>query len=341
LPVAEPTGQVTSGGPPSENSTEDNSLNEIIPPIFPSADNEEETSSEPPVEDTSLNAINPAILPASLEKESETSTDTPHDDTADNSIVPPSQADEPADSDTQLDAVPNFVEQAAVNWDNLVGTWRIRGAYLIVFEEAGTYYFNFVVNNLQDNHLEFPVPLSVTDSEAVAAYTDDSCGNSGSVRFTSDIQGRFFLTASVDNKYVEQFNSSGDLNALIADSAQLYCDKEITEYPIYMDYLDPTGFNDPVNLSFLELYNYSKISDALVDLTFDVLDNESVIFQINDDGVIEYEGTAYLVDIHKEYVVLEGRDDNNSSITVKLECHYDGICHVITSDDYYKGTVFR
>ena len=128
-----------------------------------------------------------------------------------------------------------------IDISTLVGESRIRGlAYFTVFEDAGTYYFNFAISSgSRVNYLASPVPLIAEGQCAVASYVDDNQGNSGTVRITQDDSGKRYITAEIDNKELPQYDSYDNLNALIFDKAEMYYSEEIRDYPIYKDYLEP------------------------------------------------------------------------------------------------------
>lgn len=129
-------------------------------------------------------------------------------------------------------------EELIINMDDLVGEARIRGlAYFRIFKKDGDYYFNFVVSSgSRYNYLDHPAPLTVDGQYAVASYSDDNQGNSGTVRI-SYANGKRYITAEINNDDISQYNDWGDLNALILDNAEMYYDEEIKEYPIYLKYL--------------------------------------------------------------------------------------------------------
>lgn len=125
------------------------------------------------------------------------------------------------------------------DFESLVGTWLIRGAYLVVFKKDGSYYFNFAISNSVHNHLESPAPLSDENGEAVAVYSDDGLGNGGTIRIYRE-DDEFYLTATVDDPSIPQYDSHHNLSALIVDHESLEYREDIQEYPIYKDYLDPS-----------------------------------------------------------------------------------------------------
>lgn len=239
-------------------------------------------------------------------------------------------------------AIPAKPDNASFPFDDLTGTWLIRGAYFVIFEKDSRYYFNFVVSNGLHNHLEFPVPLSEENGEAVAVYDDDGCGNGGVVRISQE-DDVFYMTATVDDRYLPQYDSHNNLSALIVDHESMEYDKGILKYPIYMDYLDPSGFDDAVDLNFLKNKEYHKVADSRIVLQFTVLDPQSSIkfLFLDYDGDTVYEGTATLTETHKDYVVLSGHDDEDPKISLELECHYDNTCHLYTSDGKNEGTAFK
>lgn len=133
--------------------------------------------------------------------------------------------------------------------EKLVGAGYLRSLKLFfdIFEQDGIYYFNFVVSNGKDNHLNDPVPISVDGEYAFAEYADDNFGNSGIVWFSCDDDGMIYMSGRVDDPNMPKYTSSYDFSALIMDEEPMYYDDAVYNYPVYTEYLDHTYFDGYVD----------------------------------------------------------------------------------------------
>lgn len=223
----------------------------------------------------------------------------------------------------------------------LVGEASVKGAYITIFERNGCYYFNFVVKvGSRVNNLYPPVLLTADGDRATATYTDDGQGNSGSVQITMDSNNQRFISAQIDNKWLKQYDDNNNLNALILDHEKLYYNKEIREYPIYQEYLEPDNFTEGIDLSFLSMkkeYRSIASNDTNI-LTFSNVSANTTDFCIMDGHSEEvvYQGNIQAKSMTKDFVLLTGTDGS-----IEIECYYEGYCRVKTSDGQYNLTVFK
>lgn len=228
-----------------------------------------------------------------------------------------------------------------IDMDLLVGTARSDAAYFRIFKSDDNYYFNFVVGEKNYNCLNRPVPLTADGIYAVAVYDDDNNRNSGRVQITCDDLGNRYITATVENENLAQYDQDGYLNALIFDHAPMYYDDEIRSYPIYEEYLNDRGDA----LLFLEFKTrYHSAADLDYNsIFFANISKNTANFTIMDDltDEIRYQGTVEATEYKKEYAVLNGYDDISQDISIEIEAHYEGYVRIKTSDGAYSYTVFK
>ena len=328
-----------SSGPSSAETQPPLTLESKAPLSTPASEVSEATGSqaqEPPANESFTVQGKESILPQPNEPTSHT------DMSADFETTPPAPD---ISAVVKPSAVPASQPKPEIDLTALVGEAFAGDAYTTIYEQNGTYYFNFVVSSGSRICTLFPaVPLVVDGNRAVATYEDDGQGNSGSIQIDTSQDGKYLITAQVNNKWLSQYDDYGNLNALILDQEELHYNSDIKNYPIYKEYLAPeVSAPQEVDISFLPMREYSSFADDGNILTFSLLDSQSATLQVRNSDTDEliYQGTVSVQSAKQEYVILTGYDEISPSVHIEVECHYEGFCRVKTSDGRYNFTVFE
>lgn len=239
-----------------------------------------------------------------------------------------------------------------LNLDDLLGTWVFRAklfGILNIFKEKDTYYLNFYYTHSGppggDAYLRVPVQLTSQDGIAIAKYTDDNCGNSGTIRILRDAYGKYFLSGSVDgmdDAVAEEYKNAQELPALVVSNEEMRRDDDVKTWTVFK-FIDPSAApqrKNSTDIDFLLNKIFYNISDSSEYLEFTMQNDQIVSFNINQ----EYQGSVSLYDmeISDDFVGIYYLDDTNGKyVAINIYYLYDGTCYVETSDGRYDGTAFQ